>query len=796
MNNFRTNSDIQELESPFLNLTNFKQHQSIPTTNAQNAIPVLSPFKSVYELNGIEQGNDTENEAFVELMDELYDEEFDDILQEMANESQELYESQLSNNHYELQNYEIMNRQSLYENFTPFLKEVEQFMNHMASIANQNRVQNITGNQWDSLVDQYIIQMETSPSFEYWGWFKKIAKKVKKVARAAKRVVNKGVSIAKKFGLGVIIKKLKKIILKFLKGVLTKGLNRLPAKYRPIAKTLAKKIGILKETPEYEDEQHFQQELDSVITELLLAPNEIELEMIEQKFLNREDTYPDNSLAQLETAREVFIRKAGELQEGENPEPIVEEFVTAVLTGIKLAVRIIGKKKVKGIAVNLISRLIQRYVGRRNARMLAKQLVGTGFKMLNLELTPEQEVEDGGRAVASVVENTIRRISKLPKYILENEALLENNIIHAFEMSAKTNFPDILSEETYKRSPYLRESINHKISWGTRRNGKRKRSKYNNINKEIETELTPYLAQEIKTFGGVSLENMLRDQMGIVVNRKIPVKIHLYETLQGASRFHIGRNEEIIHGQGNVDVAYQLIHPLTTVAAGLLMGEPALGCKSKTKCLSHKHSNTSHRYYYLEIPGARPQMYSAPSGVQYLRKTTGLKIKLNFIRNQIQIFLFLSETDTQSIASQMRQNMASNAVRLGSIIFEAGLKTAFSEHAFDNIMIVHPNVIPGKGSGNAKQYIPSIILNRLKSKIRDWTEANIANHFMNQSDEFVRAADADADGVTICISMEAPSDFNVMGRFLNLKKAQIPENIFSEKSLEIIIKVKPGYHYA
>lgn len=795
MNSFTTDDNTKELESPFLNLTNFKQHQSNPLTIAQNAIPVISPFKSVYELEGIEQGYDIENEVFVELMDELYDEEFDEILQEMANESQDLYESQLTNNYGGLQNHEVINKQLLYENFAPFLKEVEQFMNHMASMANQDEAQNMTESQWDNIVDQYVLQMETSPSFEYWGWFKKIANKVKKVTKAAKSIVKKGVSIAKKFGFGAIIKKLKKIILKFLKGVLTKGLNRLPRKYRPMAKILAKKIGILKETSEYEDEQHIQQELDSVIAELLLAPNEVDLETIEQEFLHQEDVYIDNFSTQLDLAREVFIRKTGELQEDENPEPIVEEFVSAVLAGIKLAVRIIGKKKVKNIAVNLISKLIQRYVGKKNARLLSRHLVGTGFKMLNLEHATEQEVEQPTRPIAAVVENTVRRIAKLPEYILENEALLETNIIHAFEMSAKTNFPDILSEETYVKRPDLREASNHKVFWESRSIGNGKSYKYTKLNKVIETELTPYIVSEIKTFGGVSLENILRNQMGIMVNRKIPVKVHLYETLAGANRFHIGRHEKTILGLGNSDVAYQLIHPLTTVAAGLLMGEPALGCKSKTKCLTHKHSNASHRYYYLEVPGARIQMYSAPSGIQYLRKTTGLKIKLNFVRNQIQLFHFLSETDTQSIASQIRQQMASNAVRLSTMAFESGLKAAFSKHTSDNIMVVHPNVVPGKSSGKALQYIPSIILNRFKSKIQDWTEANLSDYFINQSDEFIQAADLETDGATVCISMEAPSDFNVMGQFINFKKAQIPDNIFLEKSLEMIIKVKPGYHY-
>ena len=812
MKNSTSNGSVLEnLESPFLHLTNFKQPQSNLSTSVQSIIPIHSPFKSVYELEGIEQGYDADKESFVALMDELYDEDFDGFIQEIANEAQNFYENHVSNRYGGLQNNEAMVRRSLDEHFAPVLNEVDRFMDYSINIANQHDSETMTEVEWDHLMDQFTMQMETSPEIEHWGFFKKLAKKavksvrkkVKKVFRRAKGFAKKwkkkGIRYVKEKGVAFVMNGIKKYARSILTKVLKWGLNKLPAKYRPLANLVAKKMGILKEVSEYEENEmgiYFQQELNGMIAQLLLVPNEMELELMEEEFLNEEE-FVDNSLIQLEEAREVFVSELGTLEEDESSEPAIERFAPVVMAALKLGIRFYGRDKLIGKVANPVSNLIKKYIGKQNALILSKLLVDAGFRLFNLELSEEEQGEQGTRAVAAVVEETIGQLAQLPEHVWENEALLEANIVQAFETAAKTNFPDILPDDMYAKRPNLRESSKYKVAWKMKAIGKGKRKKchYKKLTKEIETEITPYIAQEIKTFEGVSLDNILRDQLGVVVNRRIPVKVHLYETLAGANRSHIGRYERSIQGLGNPNVVSQLIHPLTSVAAGLLMGEPALGCKSKTKCLAHKHSNKSHRYYYLEIPNARPQMYTDSSGIAYLRKTTGLKLKLDFIKNKIQLFLFMSERDAQSMASQMRQNMEGNAVRLSNMAIESGLKAAFSKHASNNIMIVHPKVVPGKLSGKAIEYIPSIIQKRLQNKLKEWTEANVSNHFMSGADEFIKAVDLDSDGVTICITMEAPSDFKVMGQFINQQKAQIPENIFSEQKLEMIIKVKPGYQY-
>ena len=801
MKNSTSNATFEELESPFLQLTNVKQPPTPPASAVQDATLIASPFQSVYEQEGTEPGYDSAQENLVELMDELYDEEFDELLQEIAYEAQDVYDRQSGVGYGGLPQQEVLVRQSMDEHFAPLLNEVQRFMDYMAEVTDRQDASTMTAPEWDSLVDQYVPQLANAPTFDHFGgWFKKIKNKVKKVAKSVGKVVKKGVSLAKKFGLGFVLKKLKKIILKFLKGILAKGIRKLPSNYRPLAKKLGQKLGILKEAVAYDTDLSDQQAFDGVVAELLLAPTEWEMEMIEQEFVQAEVIYAEDPLSQLDQAREIFVQQIGHLREDEDPEPVIEEFVSAVLIGIKWAVRIIGKKKVKNIAVKLISRLIRKYVGKKYARMLAKHLVGAGFKMLNLELTPEQEVEEGHRAVAAVVEDTVRQIAQLPDHILQNEALLESNVIEAFEASARANFPDVLSESTYTQRPDLREASRHKVAWRLKaiKKGRGKQCRYKKLNQEIDTELTPYLAQEIKTLGGVPLGNVLRDYMGITVDRSMPVRVHLFETLPGADRYHIESNEPTIQGQHRVSGVLQQpqLHPLTSVAAGLLLGEPALGCRSTARCLSRASAGAAHRYYYLQIPGARPQVFVDPTGGQYARRTTGLKLKLNFIGHQLQLFLYLSESDAQHVAAQLRQKAANQAAQRGNTLLATSLKTAFSHHTHEHIRIVHPHVIPGGKSGQAMAYIPAVVQQTLMGKLIDWVAPAFADHLMNRQQEFIAAADADADGLTVCITLLAPADFGLIGQLIGSQAVSLPGTLFAEKHLDTLITTQPGYRYA
>jgi len=812
MKNVTSNGFVQELESPFMDLTSFKQPTPKPVALVPNNALLKSPFKSVYELEGVEQTDEGQNGAYPELMDELYDEDFDGFLSELVYEARDLYDNKMANGTYGLQSNETMVRQSVEAHFSPLLDEIDRFMDHMIGIADAHDMENMSDREWEQMIDQYVPQLqETSPGLEHLfggirnAW-KKAKNKLKKVATTAKRYAKTGFKYAKQRAVAFALRKIKKYAGTILKKALAWGMNKVPAKYRPIAQLLAKKMGIVKETFEPGDDrpQHYlQQELDLLTSELLLGTDEGELEMFEQEFFMEEEGFVDNSLDRLDDARQAFISKIGELQENKNANsaPAIESFAPAVMMALKLGLRFYGRDKLINKVAQPVASLIGKYIDKKYARTLSRLLVDSGLRMFNLELSPEEEVEQGNRAIAAVVEDTVRRVAQLPEHVLENEVLLENHIVQAFEESAKENFPDdVLPEEAYIKRPDLREASKHKVAWKMKvlGKGKNKKCRYKKLNKEFEIDLTPYLADEVRTFRGLSLGKVLRDQMGIVVNRRVPVKVHLYETLPGADRFHIGKNEPMISGQGRygVETILRQIHPLTSVAAGFLLGEPALGCSLRTKCLSHGTGHSGHRYYYLEIPMARPQVYSGPSGLSRLRKTTAVNLKFNFIRNKMQLFLFLGETDAQAIAAQMRQHMQGNAARMGMLAIKAGLKIAFSRHTTEYIQVLHTKVIPGKMSGKAMEYIPTVLRNSLKAKLGEWAAPKLADHFINYKDEFIQAADADADGVTVCITMEAPTNFKVLAQIISFKKVEIPDTMFPETGLDMIITVKPGYHYA
>src|SRR5439155_11806551 len=134
--------------------------------------------------------------------------------------------------------------------------------------------------------------------------------------------------------------------------------------------------------------------------------------------------------------------------------------------------------------------------------------------------------------VAATVEETVRQLENFPAYVFDDRPLFERYAVEAFEQAAAANLPDILNESVYLKYPWLRESNRRRLLWKLNRKSirdHREHLKVKRLNEAIETELTPFIANEIRTFDGNSLATFLRDRMGITVNNTIPVRVHLFE---------------------------------------------------------------------------------------------------------------------------------------------------------------------------------------------------------------------------------------------------------------------------
>jgi hypothetical protein len=312
----------------------------------------------------------------------------------------------------------------------------------------------------------------------------------------------------------------------------------------------------------------------------------------------------------------------------------------------------------------------------------------------------------------------------------------------------------------------------------------------------MEAQLTPFIAGQVRTFGGISLATFLRDRMGVAVNQTLPVRVHLFEALPGSNLHHLAKMTAGLPGMENYSRATpEQFHPLTSIAAGLLLGEPGLGCRS-ARCLSKQRHAGGHRYYYLEVPGARPQFFVPPAGEPLARGITHLEVKLDFLANEIRLHLYLSEADAQAVATSLRRNQPETAHLLTMMALEEGLKSAFSYGQYGYLKVVHPQVIPGKRSGLALELVPPVVVNALKAALKTWSGHPLISYLRNQADQFVQAAEDYADGVTLQAVMISPADLIVLRQMIAGAGISLPEALFSKAPADVLFSARPGPSHA
>ena len=460
-----------------------------------------------------------------------------------------------------------------------------------------------------------------------------------------------------------------------------------------------------------------------------------------------------------------------------------------------------GQKKARTCRATLllfikINHFTARFIQRKNARKLSRLIVDQGFKMLNLELSEAEATTMGNQAIAATIEDTLLQASQLPGHVLEDEVLFEGHLLEAFEQAAKVNLPDLLSEETYHQNPHLRESSRRQLMWMLKQGRRKHNVYYKKLNQELEVELTPYLMEEVKTHGGLPLATFLRDRLGVNTRAGLPARVHLYELLPGGKLHHIANNEQARGLGPNAQFTRAQFHPLTSVAAGLLLGEPKLGCRGKGKCLSTSAAGQyGHRYYYLEIPGAAPQLFTQRDGSLALRRPTQTRVKLNFVQQRIELAQFFSEADAQSITVLLRKNQVGRAQQLAMSIIERGISNVFKYPANWQFTIVHPLVMPGPSSGAALRRVPPLVQQALQGQLLEWAGTQLADHFKNRGEAFIEAAVNEADGLTIRLTIAAPEGFDLLRQYIGGQAAALPFHIFGQNRPEMIIRLQADYGY-
>lgn len=786
----------QTIESPFPTTRTLLSSEAsefveehIPYSSAYS---VESPFRSVYELETNEGAIDPEAEEAMEFLDELYDEEFDEALFELVNEAAELYEDRFESEYADPLVQKMQAMRLLEQRFAPLVQEAEAFLDSLAEETGRFHSSPSAELELEAFINRYEYQTPLSPDFEnFLGGLKK----------KAASLVKKGIKAVGGLGLKTVLKKLKVLLNPLLKKVLQMAINKLPAALRPVAEQLAKRF--LKQEVEEEampdtedatpDVSGIQREFDGQIANLLFAREEVEQEVAIAEYI-RTSQQPLNHdpLSDLDRARSQFVQQLGELREGEDPTPLVENFIPAILPVLKVGINLAGRPGVVRYLAKPLTKLIQRFIDPKLAPALSQAIVDVGLRLINLEATPEDESLAARSAVAATVEDTVRQVAVLPEYILDNQELLEGFVLEAFEQAAAANLPPVLPERVYEMRPELRETSGMKSAW-ILQPLRSKKKHYKKCTRVYDIIITPHIARTVKTFCDIPLAEFLQDRLGLSPGRPIKARVHLYEAIPGTLLSQVCKFETSVPGLGTTSASGNL-HPLTPEAAGMMMGQPGLGREVPPKYLDHQPiMAVGQRLYYLEIPEARPQVVPVAGGAPKPRRIRQVQVRLNFPQDQVQVNVFLSEAVAQAIATNLRGREIAKAISRVRSVLELRLKTVLSGKHQSHLKIIHSKVSPKESRGRKLRSLPSIVRETLTKRLNEWIGQSLSTYLQQKPQDFIAATENPADGVTIQIAFTNPPGFAALRKALRGEVANLQEMEIAKGLPDVNIQITPGF---
>ncbi len=767
-------------ETPFLQTITFDPEQM---EAADGRMPEDLWYEVPFRDEGVTAaGYGPEAEEFARFVAELRDEEFDEAVKGLVNEASELYQEQFVGEA-ALGPPPAETERLLEAHFEPLAREAETLLDRMAEDVGRHDLTAMSEAEADTFLNPYEIPTgQLSPHSEYF--LENFLGKLKSAFKGAVRLAKKGISFAAKLGLGPILEKLKRLVRPLLNRVLKFALNKLPPTLLPVAQQLAKRfLGTAPEEqpptegakepaapdqgtqePAAPDPAQVQVELDTEIANLLFASEEMEQELGIAEYAAEAERQATDSIGELDLARAEFISEISQLENGQDPTPLLENFIPfAVRPLAKTAIRLIGRPRVVRFLARFLAKLIGQFVGKEQAMPLSQAVVEAGLPLLGLEAAPEARENLAGSALAATVEETVRRVAALPEDVLENESLLEGAIQEAFEGAAAASLPAALLK------PRLRETMGLNGAWmfWPRR---ARRFRYRKYTLTPTVRITPQIARVVRTFGGIPLARVFRDRYGLPPYRSINARLHLYEAIPGTDIAQIAKSERDVPGLGtSAEPARSQFHPLTPEVATALLQEPGLGHEVSSEYLaSPDQLHVGERLYYLEIAGASPQVRPPePGQPPSVRRASEVNLTLDFPRNQIRVCIFLSEVASQEIATMLRQRAPIGAVQ-SRLKTEYGrdLKAALSGDFNRHVQMVHEAVPPDQffGIGAAIKRIHPISLQRLQRRLQWWLRQRLADYLQQQTQKFIAATEDTADGVTLMVTFTGPTGLSIIRR--------------------------------
>jgi hypothetical protein len=828
-----------DMETPFLD--RYEPEKKEEGGNGREGVSSVwqqleTPFISQMEMESFE-GEDPQAQLYSQLLAELHDEEFDEVLSELVQEASSVYEERISQEFGDSTLQRKAAEEVVRDYLEPLVHETQNLLETIGQGLSDRNLMSASEDQLEEWFEQYEPnRSDLSPAFE--DFLKGVWRKVKKVAKGVAQVAKKGLKVAATIatgGLTAILGKIKQLIRPLLNRVLRFAIGQLPPFLRPAASQLARRLLGVGETQEeaYEEEQaaptgaetdNIQRELDVQMANSLMAENMEESETALAEYRTVPEETGESALDTLQDARARFVNRISQLQEGEDVRPALEEFIPAILPALKIGVKMIGRHRVVNFLAGLLSKLIDRFVGKNLSGPLSQAIVDTGLRLISLETTEEAVTRTAGNAVASTIEETIERLSVLPETVYEDFELLEAHALEAFEQAASSNFPAEMIKTELREATVNGTWVLMPINTT--------RKFYKKYTVVFERVLTPQTAARIKTFGGLSLATVLRDQLNLDPAKEYKIKVHIYESIRGTWLSRISAMERNVRGLGSPnESAWSQIHPLTPQAAASLLGEPGLGRDVHYRFLQDRNLiDVGQRFYYLEIEGVHAVIQPG----QRLRRSSRVYVKIDCPGNKMKVALFLSERDAQNVATKLRQNSPWSAILRGFTSLLNSIQQNFTLKR--NVRIVHESVVmedyagvlsaAARGAGRiaaralgrvagvaraaggavagavgraaaagralTRRLIPQAIASVIAEKVIEWSLRKISEYLRERKQEFIRATENPADGVTILITFANPGLLPVVCRALRGEQITLSPSLIPRGIPNALVKVYPG----
>lgn len=814
--NFST--ETSEAITPFADVNEVHNNEQGNNTSNFNydqfSLEVESPFISTYNLNNPLSELVIGADEYTELLADLKDQEFTEALYAIANEVEETWNSKISNEIAMGEDFIPFATQQANEYFSPLIIETERILDEVSSHFSGNDLADHDENEIETFFTNLEIDNSSfTPAQEQF--FGKIFKKVKNVVKKGVKLAKKGIRKLGKFlPINIILNKIKRLVRPLLNRVLKFALGKLPRKLRPYAKKLANRF--LKFESEFSLEEDFaysgddlesiQYEFDTYLSHLVFTSNEMDSENFVQsyEFIEEDseeglDVYEPDMKQELtlSEARERLINDLKNLEEGENPAPVIEKFLPAAIMAlkpiIKMGIKIIGRKKIINFLAGLIAKLVQKYIPRHVAKPLSASIVDVGLKVIGFELEESKDVNLAYETIANTIEDTIKNLELEDLENLEDTERLTPHLLTAFETAAAENFPD----------EYLKEELrNRKIKgiWVNMPRGS-KAKKYKKFTHVFNSTISPGTAASIKIFRGLPLSNFLKDKYGLNLNRPINARIHLYEIKPNGRLSNISNSERLPGLNSRQPKAWVQLLPLTKRAASLLLNDASLGRDLPAGYLSDRFKATpGQRFYYLEIEDAKLRLPSI-SRIKYKTKndkssksniesrSADIQAILNFNKSEINLNYFFSEEDAKDIISKLNKNDTVGAFLLINKSLKNGFHSIIKNNIDSKVKIIHesvPEIYLENLESKEEQFLS---LNKIASVVGKGFISKITNKLMqivlkegqnllfkifkSRSVEFKKAQAEPDDGITVKISWHNISGMSALAKMIrSIKRKQ------------------------